>query len=223
TDPWIFNSASGQKRWRSLKTEYEKAIIKIQPEMAKNQTISSGFYDQLINYAYTKESLSELYKRYKNSDDGDVQYVKSDAPLKDRDIIRKDGSRVYNKNYAERTQEDLATEIDGWIEYSMSSYSDSKKLLNTFTALIDHYNKNYEVILLLSPYHPLAYERILEKKQIIVEIENRILSIANARSIRVIGSYDPTKNKCSREEFYDGAHPKDICMYRIINELNGPD
>jgi len=164
--------------------------------------------------------LVELYKRYTNSDDRNVQYIESDAPLQDRDIIRKDGSRVYNKNYAERTQEDLATEIDGWIEYSMSSYSDSKKLLNTFTALIDHYNKNYEVILLLSPYHPLAYERILEKKQIIVEIENRIRSIASARSIRVIGSYDPTKNKCSREEFYDGAHPKDSCMRRIINELN---
>ena len=220
SDPWIFNSASGQRRWQSLRIEYENAIIKIQPEIAINKTISSGFYDQLINYAYTKESLVELYKRYTNSDDGDVQYVQSDAPLQDRDIIRKDGSRVYNKNYSERTQEDLATEIDGWIEYSMSPYSDSKKLLNIFTSLIDHYSKNYEVILLLSPYHPLAYERILEKKQIIVEIENRIRSIASARSIRVIGSYDPTKNKCSREEFYDGAHPKDSCMYRIINGLD---
>ena len=222
-DPWIFNSASGQRRWQSLRIEYENAIIKIQPEIATNQTISSGFYDQLINYAYTKESLSKLYKKYTNSDDGDIRYIESDAPLQDRDIIRKDGSRVYNKNYAERTQEDLVADVDGWIEYSMLSYSDSKELLDTFTALLDHYNKNYEVILLLSPYHPLAYKKILEKKQIIVEIENRIRSIASARSIRVIGSYDPTKNKCSRKEFYDGAHPKDSCIHRIMNELNRLD
>ena len=223
TDPWIFNSASGQKRWQSLKTEYENAIIKIQPEITKNQTISSGFYDQLINYAYTKESLSELYKRYKNPDDVDIQYVQSDAPLWDRDIIRKDGSRVYNKKYAERSQEDLATEVDGWIEYSMSSYSYSQKLLKTFSALLDHYNKNYEVILLLSPYHPLAYKKILEKKRIIVEVENSIRSIASASNIQVIGSYNPSKNKCTVEEFYDGAHPKDICMRRVMNELNGID
>ena len=202
---------------------YENAIIKIQPEITKNQTISSGFYDQLINYAYTKESLSELYKRYKNPDDVDIQYVQSDAPLWDRDIIRKDGSRVYNKKYAERSQEDLATEVDGWIEYSMSSYSYSQKLLKTFSALLDHYNKNYEVILLLSPYHPLAYKKILEKKRIIVEVENRIRSIASASNIQVIGSYNPSKNKCTVEEFYDGAHPKDICMRRVMNELNGID
>ncbi|MEC9415755.1 MAG: hypothetical protein VYC67_04090, partial [Pseudomonadota bacterium] len=165
TDPWIFNSASGQKRWQSLRIEYENAVTKIQPEMALKQTISVGFYDQLINYAYTKESLGELYKRYTNTDNDDVQYVESDAPLQDRDIIRKDGSRVYNKNYADRTQEDLAADIDGWIEYSMSSYYDSEKLLNTFIALLDYYNKKYEVILLLSPYHPLAYKKILEKKQ----------------------------------------------------------
>ena len=102
----------------------------------------------------------------------------------------------------------------------MFSYYDSKELLNIFTALLDHYNKNYEVILLLSPYHPLAYKKILEKKQIVVEIENRIRSIASTRGIQVIGSYDPSKNNCSNEEFYDGAHPKGVCMHRIMNKLN---
>lgn len=220
-DPWIFNSASGQKRWQSLRIEYENAVIKIQPEIAIKQTISVGFYDQLINYAYTKESLGELYKRYTNIDNDDIEYVESDAPLQDRDIIRKDGSRVYNKNYANRTQEDLVANIDGWIEYSMFSYRDSKELNNTFIALLDHYNKNYEVILLLAPYHPLAYKKILEEKQIIVEIENRIRSIASDRGIKVIGSYDPSKSNCSNEEFYDGAHPKGVCIHRIMNELSG--
>jgi hypothetical protein len=220
TDPWIFNSASGQKRWQSLRTEYESAVTKLQPDIIVNQTISTRFYDQLINYAYTKESLDELYKRYTSTDDVVVRYVESDAPLQDRDIIRKDGSRVYNKNYANRTQEDVVANIDGWIEYSMSSYYDSKELLNIFTALLDHYNKNYEVVLLLSPYHPVAYKKILEKKQIVVEIENRIRSIASTRGIQVIGSYDPSKNNCSNEEFYDGAHPKDVCMHRIMNKLN---
>ena len=222
-DPWIFNSASGQKRWQSLRIEYENAVTKIQPEMALKQTISVGFYDQLINYAYTKESLGELYKRYTNIDNDTIQYVESDTPLQDRDIIRKDGSRVYNKNYADRPQEDLAANFVGWIEYSISSYYHSEKLLNTFIALLDYYNKKYEVILLLSPYHPLAYKQKLEKKQILLEIENRIRSIARARNIQVIGSYNPTKNKCSNEEFYDGAHPRDVCITRIMNELNEID
>ena len=63
----------------------------------------------------------------------------------------------------------------------------------------------------------------LEKKQILLEIENRIRSIARARNIQVIGSYNPTKNKCSNEEFYDGAHPRDVCITRIMNELNEID
>ena len=66
-------------------------------------------------------------------------------------------------------------------------------------------------------------KKILEKKRIIVEVENRIRSIASASNLQVIGSYNPSKNKCTVEEFYDGAQPKDICMRRVMNELNGID
>ena len=40
TDPWIFNSASGQKRWQSLKTEYENAIYDYKIKVARIERIA---------------------------------------------------------------------------------------------------------------------------------------------------------------------------------------
>ena len=37
--------------------------------------------------------------------------------------------------------------------------------------------------------------------------------------IKSIGSYNPNRVNCLSEDFYDGMHPNDICMERILMEL----
>ena len=70
--------------------------------------------------------------------------------------------------------------------------------------------------MLLTPYHPAAYDEILKNASVIIEMEKELRLIAKSKNIRIIGSYNPDRYDCQGPEFYDGAHPKDSCMKKII-------
>ena len=75
-------------------------------------------------------------------------------------------------------------------------------------------------MLVLSPYHPNLYRRIKNERPIYLEIENNFRNLAKKYNVEIIGSYNPDITDCKDSEFYDGMHPKDICMQKIINSLN---
>jgi hypothetical protein len=37
--------------------------------------------------------------------------------------------------------------------------------------------------------------------------------------VYVIGSYDPNKTNCNASEFFDLMHPNDMCMKKILKQL----
>ncbi len=61
---------------------------------------------------------------------------------------------------------------------------------------------------------------MIEKSdQNFLEMENRIRSISKNSGVKVIGSYNPLKCGCDDDEFFDGMHPKDSCMEKIVYQL----
>lgn len=46
--------------------------------------------------------------------------------------------------------------------------------------------------------------------------EKIFFSLAKVESIEIIGSYNPNNCGCSENDFFDGMHPKDNCMFNII-------
>jgi hypothetical protein len=73
-------------------------------------------------------------------------------------------------------------------------------------------------VLVLSPYYQEAYKKTIDEIPAYIEIEKTFRDLAQKKSIKIIGSYDPKKAGCKKNEFYDSSHPKEICMRKIINQ-----
>ena len=56
-------------------------------------------------------------------------------------------------------------------------------------------------------------------KPIFLEIENEYINFAFQNNLKIIGSFNPQKIGCNKNEFFDGMHPKDSCMKKIINQI----
>ena len=211
-DPWLFNSNSGQSRWLSLKPEYINAVSRFsqskQPKhiATKLYTINDHSFFETVYNVYEKINISKTY-------------VNNNSPLQYKDIIRKDGSRMYNTNYSTTTQDEIRRGFNDLINYSMTSYKFSPQSMDLFEKFLDYYRSKYEIILVLSPYHPDLYKRIKQEKPIFLDIENQYREIAKKKNIKIIGSYDPSKVGCSSKDFYDGMHPKDDAMELVLKQL----
>ena len=212
-DPWLFNQNSTQLRWQALRKEYESALYKF-----NKGNVVVGAQNFQADRVVDKRDFSQNARFLRGKYTKDFS-IDSDTPRDYKDLIRKDGSRVYNTQYTGRPQADIEREFDGWMSYAMRNFKYSEKSLELFTQLLEYYNKDYEVILILTPYHPRLFDRFIREKPIFLEIEEQYRSIAKEIGIKIIGSYNPNRFNCPIEDFFDAAHPNDICMERILMEL----
>ena len=148
-DPWIFNDASGQLRWKSLSNEYKEGMAELGFDPLVNTSDHKKIYKELVGAAYTKESIKYFYNNFIHPRNENLDFIDSDSPQNDKDIIRKDGSRVYNVKYANQSQDSIIRESKSWFDYSMSSYRFSNKRLKIFEVLLRMYAKNYHVVLII--------------------------------------------------------------------------
>lgn len=208
-DPWLFNSKSGQGRWKSLNNEYISALSSLK---LSTTSIANLTDDNKQSRFFT--AASKIY------DSVNLQKFNAinDIP-ESRDKIRRDGSRVYNLAYANKNQKEISAEFKDLLNYAMTDYDYSKESQEIFGRFIDAYSKNHNVVLVLSPYHPDLYERMKIERPIYLEIESNFRDFSKLHGVKIIGSYNPHKVGCNSTDFYDGMHPKDICMGKVLNEL----
>ncbi len=136
------------------------------------------------------------------------------------DKIRKDGSRVYNLAYANKSLEEVERGALSYVSYAMSDYQYSNKIRHILEQFVSELKaRNHKVVLVLSPYHPRLYELMRRQDKNLLGAEFIFKDIAETYGIQSIGSYDPTKVGCSSEDFYDGMHPKERCMEKVFSEL----
>ncbi len=207
-DPWIFNANSGQSRWKSLEAEYGLALSKLglAKEVTHTQTITTSTFNSLAVKFYDSVNQSKI-----RADD--------DTPSL-ADKIRKDGSRVYNLAYANKSLEEVERGALSFASYAMSNYrysNEARDILEKFVSELKAQNR--KVVLVLSPYHPSLYDLMRLHDRKFLEIESIFKEIAVMYGVQLIGSYDPTKVGCSSADFYDGMHPKDSCMEKVFSEL----
>jgi peptidoglycan/LPS O-acetylase OafA/YrhL len=210
TDPWIFNSNSRQSRWMSLGGEYRFALsklgfdIKIESYKNKNKSI--------FNYCANKVYKSINIK---------VNIANDDLPSW-QDKIRKDGSRVYNFVYANKSIKDIERGLKKCASYGMANYSYSNEARLIFEKFVSNLkSQNRKVVFVLSPYHPKMNNIMRsEEKKLYCEMESVFRNIAASYDIQVVGSYDPFIVGSGAEDFYDGMHPKDSCMNKVFSEFS---
>ena len=207
-DPWLFNSKSKQLGWKSISDDYLIALSKLQNSTAISQSsIESNetLFSTLASRIYDEINI-QSYKAY------------DDSPGP-RDKIRRDGSRVYNTARNGVTQKEIDLGASEVLDYAMGDYGYSSASEAIFRRYLNDYSKKYRVVLILPPFHPSVYDLMRNDRPIFVKIENDYREIAKNNGIEIIGSYDPKKVGCDSSEFYDGMHPKGVCMDKVLRQL----
>lgn len=207
-DPWIFNSNSEQTRWTTLRSEYNSSMLDL-GLTSELQNLNKG------EPALISKIAIDFYNRVNHSDVEATDDVPSVF-----DKIRRDGSRVYNLSYANKTSDDVARNAKSDFFYGMSNFRYADDVRITLERLVlTVARSDRQVVLILSPYHPALYERMTYGDRQFLKIENRFRKLAKDLGVQVIGSYDPHDVGCTSVEFFDGMHPKDSCMKKVFAKL----
>jgi lysophospholipase L1-like esterase len=61
------------------------------------------------------------------------------------------------------------------------------------------------------------YDRIKKERTIFLTLEEKYKNLAAEYGVEIIGSYDPRKVGCNADEFFDGMHPNDSCMQKVLS------
>jgi hypothetical protein len=223
-DPWILNKNNGQNRWETIKSYYQAMMDRLHiknnvPAVTQSQgTLQQDKLAQLINLEYFIESLKCLRQ--------DRHIYPTGAREGDVMIKLADGSISYDKPFRERSPMEVmksAAEFDRDVPYSLGGFKElDPGLRATLEKFIDRLKADgVRVILFLAPYHPVAYENLRRSHtygSIMQEAETYFRDLARRKGIQVLGSYNPS-GWCAPEEFYDGMHPKKICLDRLFAPL----
>lgn len=199
-DPWLFSSKVISGRYRTLENAYFRSLGRLQADISADPIVSN-----------IKYSIRQFY---------DSTTYSMQIPTDDRPEIkskkRSDGSHVHDSVYSSKSQSDIEAGFAG----HLTNYEVIKSSEEEFVRFIKEQLQKRKVILVLSPYHPKLYERIIKEAPIFLKIEQKFRKIAEELNIQIIGSYNPRRAGCNKEEFYDGVHPKDLCMKKIVANIH---
>lgn len=222
-DPWVFNQNNDQTRWRSICLTWRMGMERMLNQPAPKGVCSNSKLQQLVNLTYTKASAQLILSRIKEPANSSNDWYKkiNDTPEPKSDLIRPDGSRVYNSTFAEMPVTKIIAEAKSYSRPPIYSLRDfyflDKNAKTLFEALIHRMKRNgKEVVLFLPPYHPSAYSSIATIVPQVKDVEIYLRGISQSLGVRLLGSYNPSNTGCMQEEFFDGMHPRDSCVEKIF-------
>lgn len=218
-DPWLFNANSGNDRWKSVEDMYgywsgvisQGESLGATPRYLESEGTIKGSNSNLK----PPGDLSWLENLYQlvnlttyTTENGNIDSVAKK---------RYDGFHIYNKHFADKSYYDIMRGFADLLNYSMKSYAYDENRLRKYTSLILFLKESgVHVVIVLSPYHPDLFQRIKLEKPEFLKVESEFRSIASNMSIPIIGSYDGALVGCDATEFYDGMHPKESCMKKVL-------
>ena len=224
-NPWTFNF-NRDARWLRYKNDFDIALKKIiNDKKIKKPTDTEKSYEtllikNLININYfisslklinTKKSYSvELAKDF-NHELGTTHKVL----LPDGSVISSATSIKNRKNNNENTFDKKKWE-QNWGIVPDSWYD--QFAIEIFVKLVNQLKKNFNVIFLITPYHPYVWsDENQPAVQAMKKVELKTSEIAKALKIDVIGSFNPKKVGCYGSEFIDQIHATDLCLSKLEN------
>lgn len=224
-DPWVFNANNGLVGWKTLSDEFlaESKCLGMAGEPVVK--FNKDLWLQLININYIKESLktnikARLIAIINGLERQDLVMTTAENPLPDKDGIRPDGTRIYRSNFSLMTPDQVE---ESAIEYSTPPItlldgfdSIDQKYWRLFKLFVLRIANKSEIVIVLSPFHPASYKRIMSQIRIIHDVELKISKFAADNGFELIGSYDPEKVGCNKFVFWDGLHPKNSCFMKMF-------
>jgi hypothetical protein len=224
-DPWIFNKNHGQERWETLKEYYQKFLKhnNLDDESIIEKSLPNNLFEnniaELFSIKYFQESIRFILTFSFNDD-----YFSTKKKALPFNVKLNDGSLVYKSNFRNAGINEINNKAKNYIYgniYSIEKFSSiNERYRDQFEALINFYgSKNVDVVLLLSPYHPIVYNYITKNKEyrMVKKVEGYLNEFANKSNVEIFGSYNPKKLDLNSDSFYDGMHPKEEVMEKLFN------
>jgi hypothetical protein len=141
------------------------------------------------------------------------------------DMIRADGSlqwsdknlKLFTPSFAEKdASKRLNRYKDSILRVDQSMVDATDKLFGYLKS------KNVRVVLAQTPFHPTFYDGIKDREygRTLDEIEAIGRQLAEKHNMSVIGSFDPLKVGCSKDEFIDWHHGTPECLAKIFAQTS---
>ncbi len=210
-DPWLFNAASGQLRWKSVAGLYaywqDQISRPVQTAQPAEYPPRSDQYDP-VDAGFAERLFRSVNQSAFRAETGRVEA----QPKKVYD-----GFHVNSELDIARTEQEIKSGFPALLNYAMATYRPSDAAIRDYSDLIRFLKQqDIEVFLVLPPYHPEMIAVMRTEKPLFLEIEDRFRELADDLSVPVLGSYDAVRAGCPAEGFYDGMHPKEACMREIL-------
>lgn len=200
-DPWIFNENNEQYRWKSIGEFYYSFFEK---NATTSKIVKTNNIEQLLSLSYFQESFKNIFKL--NTDP-----IATKHKLNMGNTKLTDGSITYGLEYRNASLSSVNFKAKKFITGNVSfleGYSKiSSKKVTEFDELCQEIlNSGIELTFILTPYHPIVYEKLFIDYNIIVDVENFFVSYAKKNNIKYSGSFNPKLLKLDENNFYDGMH-----------------
>jgi hypothetical protein len=213
-DPWIFNKNNELPPcWKSISRYYEKVVGEIYGREIKVDISQPNKYMQLINLDYTKAN----YEYFRS---GKKLYMTDTIDIDD--FVREpDGSihfpykMRFKKDERSNPYSPEATPIGHLNNFESLS---GIELFEDFMRYLQ--KKEVKVILLLLPFHPVAYKLFNDnpRYQVVLSLEKYLRDFELRTHIKVIGSYDPARYQLKGKDFIDDTHGHEIVAEKVLVE-----
>ena len=205
--------------WQKYSDEYYIFKNKLMDNKEINTIPNKNSYnflllENLVNLKYLIRSI-QVFNISKN-DLTEVQkfdYEKGSKYL----VILPDGSVVYSSTLIQDAYNSKIDGVTGKGDYKIKKdrwyNEDAIDLLNK---LIIYLQQKFEVILIMTPYHPLVWEfpdRPVVKAMEITE--PIIIEIAKKNNVSLYGSFNPKNIPCFSSEYFDEVHLKSTCASKL--------
>lgn len=222
-DAWLLNANSGQRRWKSVAKEYAygKGRVTKGGGIVDSKNFDFEKYTQLLSWTYMKESIKKLESGKTSKDEPGYWLADDKAKVaKNAAIICPDGTHIPSVDAQERDAEPLARKYIAGDVYSLEKYDEVDiKLQSQIREFISYLkSQEIEIVLYLTPYHPIVYSYLLQNKKYhnIIAAELFFQALASECGIRVVASYDPKRCGLSNADFLDGMHMRKAAVERVF-------
>ena len=200
-DPWIFNENNKQYRWKSISEFYNSFY---QRNIIKEKIVKTNNLEQLLSLSYFQESFKNIYKL--NTDP-----IASKKKFNIGNTKLTDGSITYGLEYRNASLSSVNLKakkfITGYVSFLEGYSKISSKKVTEFDELCQEIlNAGIELSFILTPYHPIVYDKLVADLNIIVDVENFFIRYAKKNNIKYSGSFDPELLNLNGSNFYDGMH-----------------
>lgn len=216
-DPWIFSTAPDATTYRRVDWKMYNDFLYYglghDVEVTTEQE-NMNFWLSLTSPAFFQENL-EYYTQNKETGMR-PQIVKGDVYQQSNDVKMPDGSVLYPDSMRSATVEEVDNIALNAITNSFVNCEEFYQMDSNLIALFDEFvsymqAKGSQVVLLLTPYHPVVYQKVLEQPERysgFFQVETWLRQYALDHNLSLYGSYDPQAVGCTSEDFFDGWHVK---------------